>query len=86
MATIGYGYPMTNIRYLASDYARSLGKTFKSKDNEDYSVSTVWFYAFMQRHPDLKNVRPQKAWVGNSKGSLQEKLDKYLKKLGDVLS
>jgi hypothetical protein len=71
MANVGYRYTMTNIRFLAADFARSLGKYVKSKD----SLSTIWFYAFLKRHPDLKIVQPQKLEISRAKGASQERIE-----------
>jgi hypothetical protein len=82
MANVGYGYTMTNIRFLAADYARSLGKDVKSKD----SLSTVWFYAFLKRHPDLKIVQPQKLEISRAKGASHEKIENYFRELREILT
>jgi hypothetical protein len=73
---------MTNIRFLAADYARSLGKDEKSKD----SLSNIWFYAFLKRHPDLKIVQPQKLEISRAKGASQERIENYFRELQDILT
>ena len=43
MAEIGYGYGVSGIRYMAKNYAESLGKPVKAKD----ALSNCWFYSFL---------------------------------------
>ncbi|XP_060592929.1 uncharacterized protein LOC132747543 [Ruditapes philippinarum] len=81
MASIRYGYTMTNIRFMAADYARSMGKKVVAKDG----LSTVWYYSFMKRNPDLKAVKPQKLDLARAKGASEEKINNYFKKLKNIL-
>ncbi|XP_060608620.1 uncharacterized protein LOC132760626 [Ruditapes philippinarum] len=81
MASIGYGYTMTNVRFMAADYARSMGKKVVAKDG----LSTVWYYSFMKRNPDLKAVKPQKLDLARAKGASEEKINNYFKKLKNIL-
>lgn len=56
MSSIGYGYSKSDVLYLASDLAVSLGKW----DRNDKPKSNKWFHSFMKRWPDLTTIKTQK--------------------------
>ena len=76
MAEIGYGYNVSSIKYMAKDYADSLGKNTKAKK----ALSDNCFYRFIKRWPDLKVVKPQKLSISRANSASRETLDKYYKK------
>ena len=45
-------------------------------------LSSMWFYAFMKRWPDLKLMKPQKLQMSSASG---ESIDNYFRELGTVL-
>ena len=73
MADIGYGYGASGIRYMAKDFADSLGKHVKAKE----ALSNNWFYSFLKRWPNLKVAKPQKLSAIRAKSGSRETLDKY---------
>ena len=82
MAEIGYGYGVSGIRYMAKNYAESLGKPVKAKD----ALSNCWFYSFLKRWPNLKVAKPQKLTTVRAKSASRDTLDKYYKELGTILT
>ena len=82
MADIGYGYGASGIRYMAKDFADSLGKHVKAKE----ALSNNWFYSFLKRWPNLKVAKPQKLSAIRAKSASRETLDKYYKELGTILT
>ena len=82
MAEIGYGYGVSGIRYMAKNYAESLGKPVKAKD----ALSNCWFYSFLKRWPNLKVAKPQKLTIVRAKSASRDTLDKYYKELGTILT
>ena len=81
MADIGYGYTKSTIQYMASDFARSIGKGVKSEK----SLSDNWFYGFLKRWSDLKMAKPQKLQISRAKSASQEVIDTYFSELGKVM-
>ena len=82
MAEIGYGYGESGIRYMALNYAVSLGKPVKAK----HALSNNWFYSFLKRWPSLKVAKPQKLTIVRAKSASRDTLDKYYKEIGTILS
>ena len=82
MAEIGYGYGVSGIRYMAKNYAESLGKPVKAKD----ALSNCWFYSFLKRWPNLKVAKPQILTIVRAKSASRDTLDKYYKELGTILT
>ena len=82
MAEIGYGYGVSGIRYMAKNYAESLGKPVKAKD----ALSNCWFYSFLKRWPNLKVAKPQKLTIVRAKSASRDTLDKYYIELGTILT
>ena len=82
MAEIGYRYGVSGIRYMAKNYAESLGKPVKTKD----ALSNCWFYSFLKRWPNLKVAKPQKLTIVRAKSASRDTLDKYYKELGTILT
>jgi hypothetical protein len=56
MSSIDYGYSKSDVLYLASDLAVSLGK----QDQNDKPLSNKWLYSFMKKWPDLNTTKPQR--------------------------
>lgn len=81
MANIGYGYSVIDIRCMAADYGRSLGKTIRAKGE----LSPDWFYAFMNRWDQLKAVKPQKLGLQRAKTASKEALNSYFEELGNII-
>ena len=81
MAKIGYGYNVSNIKYMARDYAFHLGKSLKSRE----SLSDCWFYDFVKRWPNLKISKPQKLGIPRAKAASREIIDNYYKELETIL-
>jgi len=48
MGNIDYGYSVIDMRAMAAEYAKILGKDLKSKAE----LSGAWFYRFMERWAD----------------------------------
>ena len=82
MAEIGYGYNASGIKYMAKDYADSLGKHVKAKE----TLSNNWFYNFLKRWPNLKVVKPQKLSIARAKSASRDTLNNYYKELGTILT
>ncbi|XP_053392052.1 uncharacterized protein LOC128554769 [Mercenaria mercenaria] len=82
MAGIGYGYSASSIKYMAKDYADSLGKNVKAKE----ALSNNWFYSFIKRWPNLAVVKPQKLSIARAKSASRETLNNYYKELATVLT
>jgi len=81
MANIGYGYSVTDVRCMAADYARSLGKNVRAKGE----LSSDWFYGYMQRWAQLKAVKPQKLGLQRAKTASKATIDRYFEELGSIL-
>lgn len=82
MAEIGYGYNASGIKYMAKDYADSLGKHVKAKE----ALSNNRFYNFLKRWPNLKVVKPQKLSIARAKSASRDTLNNYYKELGTILT
>ena len=82
LADIGYGYNKSEIQYMASDYAHSLGKEVPATEK----LSNCWFYGFLKRWPELKVVKPQKLSISRAKSASSEVLANYYTELGNILS
>lgn len=82
MGNIGYGYSMIDMRCMAAEYGRSLGKDVKAKAE----LSGHWFYRFMKRWDKLKSVKPQKLGLPRAKTASKETIDEYFHELGHVLT
>ena len=80
MSSIGYGYSKSDVLYLASDLAVSLGK----RDQNDKLLSNKWFYSSMKRWPDLTTIKTQKLSMLRTKFASKEKLSNYYKELGTL--
>lgn len=81
MGDIGYGYTKSNVQHMATDYCKSMGKSVISEKG----LSSMWFYAFMKRWPDLKLAKPQKLQMSRAKSASREAIDSYFHELGTVL-
>ena len=82
MAEIGYAYGVSGIRYMAKNYAESLGKPVKAKD----ALSNCWLYSFLKRWPSFKIAKPQKLTSVRAKSASRDILAKYYKEIGTILT
>jgi hypothetical protein len=82
MARIGYGYNVSQIKYMARDYALHLGKPVKSSER----LSDCWFYQFIKRWPNLKIAKPQKLAISRAKSASREVIDSYYSELWTILN
>ena len=76
MAEIGYGYGVLGIRYMAKNYAESLGKPVKAQN----ALSNCRFYSFLKRWSHLKVAKPQKLTIVKAKSA--PTLENYHKNIG----
>ena len=81
MAKIGYGYTISEIQFIAADYARSLGKIVRAKEG----LSQSWFYGFLRRWEELKVATPQKLGLIRAKSASKETSGNYFDELETVL-
>ena len=81
MGDIGYGYTKSEVQYMATDYCKSGGKGVNSENG----LSSMWFYAFMKRWPDIKVAKPQKLQMSRAESASRETIDNYFRELGTVL-
>lgn len=81
MANIGYGYTISDIQYMAADFARSLGKTVRAKEG----LSQGWFYALLGRWDQLNVVSPQKLGLARARSASRETITSYFSELNNVL-
>jgi hypothetical protein len=81
MASIGYGYGISQLQHIAADYAKSL-----KKPNVKSTLSKGWVQAFLKRYPeDLKVVKPQKLSLNRAKCASAEVIRNYFHELHHVL-
>ena len=57
MAETGRAYNKTSVKFIAKDYANTLGKNVKAKKG----LSDNWLYEFLKRWPNLKFAKQQKS-------------------------
>ncbi|CAH8546090.1 unnamed protein product [Schistosoma haematobium] len=86
MSKIGYPYTRNQVVELAGDMTKAVGRIAPFKY---LNPSQAWFYAFLNRWPDLKNFlfgprsnRKSKGVSGDSIQSYFEQLEKVLNKYG----
>ncbi|KAF6779115.1 hypothetical protein AHF37_01448 [Paragonimus kellicotti] len=86
MSKIGYPYTRNQVVELAGDMTKAVGRIAPFKY---INPSQAWFYAFLNRWPDLKNFlfgprsnRKSKGVSGDSIQSYFEQLEKVLNKYG----
>ncbi|KAH3817319.1 hypothetical protein DPMN_118852 [Dreissena polymorpha] len=77
MANIGYGYTISNIQYIAADYARSLGKSVMAREG----LSQNWFYACLERWVQLRVEAPQKLGLARAKAASKDNISNYFQEL-----
>jgi hypothetical protein len=80
MASLGYGYTITEVIAMASNYAVCLGKR-----TPDKPLSTKWFNGFKDRWPDLRVVRPRALSNYRAESTSQTVVDEYFMNLKAVI-
>ncbi|XP_060604794.1 uncharacterized protein LOC132757505 [Ruditapes philippinarum] len=80
MASLGYGYTITEVIAMASNYAVCLGKR-----TPDKPLSTKWFNGFKDRWPDLRVVRPRALSNYRAESTSQAVVDEYFMNLKAVI-
>ena len=88
MADIGYGYNKSSIQYMARGYSASGKEPMGKKLEETGYLSNCWFYGFMNRWPELKDVKPRKLaiLVSRAKSASSGVLNNFYKELGTILT
>ncbi|XP_052263785.1 uncharacterized protein LOC127866960 isoform X1 [Dreissena polymorpha] len=81
IAKIGYRCSVNDIRCMAADFARSLGKNVRAKGK----LSSDWFYGFEQRWPQLKALKLKKVGLPRTKTTSEVIIDGYCRELGSIL-
>ena len=82
IASIGYDCTRAAIKFMAKDFAVSLGKNLKHQ----ISFSSSWYYDFRKRWPDLKSVKPQQLSIYSPQSASKEKLDNYYKDISTIIT
>jgi hypothetical protein len=82
MAKVGYPYTRAEVINIASEFASCLGRRERDSGKP---LSYKWFYAFLDRWPELKVQRPKTVSELRARATSQEGIKNYFLELDRVL-
>jgi len=80
LANIGYGYFVTDVRCVATHYARFLGNTVNAKG----MLSSDRFYGFIKRWTQLKAVKPHNLGQQRANIGSKDNIGHFFETLGNL--
>lgn len=83
---IYYGLSIEDLRKLALQYAKVIGIRYPHEWNVHGEASPDWYYAFMNRHPNLSLRAPESVSANRAKSFNKENVDAFFANLSSVLS
>lgn len=81
-----YGLSINELKKLAYQYAVAIKVSYPASWNQKNQASNDWYYAFMNRHPNLSLRSPEAVSLNRAKSFNKENVDAFFANLRSVLN